>query len=82
MASQQIKEAQPKANVLGAKIRGNLAFAHGFRRIPAFDTEFTATFAGRKVGDPRTVPELDGWLAGWDEANLAVAWEKLEEVAS
>jgi hypothetical protein len=29
--------------------------------------------AGRQVGDSRTIKELRAWVAGWTEANLAVA---------
>lgn len=54
-----------------AKILGNIAFAQGVKCAPCLDREFMDTLAGRQTGDPRTVPQMNAWIAGWTEANLA-----------
>jgi len=50
---------------------GTQAFMSGRKRVPAQDSNFTKSLTGRQIGDPRTTQYLDGWLRGWDLANLA-----------
>jgi hypothetical protein len=54
-------------DIAGAKHSGRKAFARGIDCIPSRDQEFIATFAGRAVGDPRTIPELHAWRTGWHQ---------------
>ncbi len=56
-------------DVQQARIFGNVAFARGNQRAPAFDADFLAGLAGVRVGDG--VPLSMAWLNGWDQANLA-----------
>jgi hypothetical protein len=57
-----------KANIQAAKVFGNLAFASGKTRIPACDPNIMEMIKGRQIGDERTLPELNAWLEGWNEA--------------
>lgn len=57
--------------VATAKVLGGIAYARGEKCIPAHDAELTNLQRGRSPGDPRTIPELKGWIAGWNEANTA-----------
>lgn len=53
---------------------GKEAFGLGIRRAPALDMNVTsAVFFASLVGQAdAAVPDfMKGWLAGWDEANLA-----------
>jgi hypothetical protein len=56
---------------------GAAAFARGAKRVPALDTELRALMASEpyQIGDDRCLARLDGWLRGWDEANLAAPLE-------
>ncbi len=49
---------------------GRAAFHRGQRCVPALDADVMRALAGVPVGDPRTVPALDAWSAGWTAANL------------
>lgn len=59
-----------KANTQQAKIFGALAFARGIN-APALDENMTEMLAGRQVGDKRTAKEMQAWISGWTQANLA-----------
>jgi hypothetical protein len=61
-----------KPNTQQAKTLGTIAFANGIN-APALDSAMMQMIAGRQVGDSRTIKELRAWVAGWTEANLAVA---------
>jgi len=60
-----------KAATAYARTLGSLAFAAGKPRAPALDAELSKHMAGRKIGDSRSVPEMQAWLSGWVEASLA-----------
>ena len=60
-----------KANTQAAKAFGATAFAQGVKCAPALCGQLKALFAGRQVGDKRTAPEMQAWIAGWTQANLA-----------
>ena len=60
-----------KPNVQAAKTFGAIAFAKGMQAVPALDADLLAMFAGRKVGDKRTIPEMKAWASGWHQANAA-----------
>lgn len=60
-----------------ARALGRAAFAAGKTRVPALDSELRARMASERyqIGDDRCLARLDGWLRGWDEANLAAPVE-------
>lgn len=59
-----------KPNTQAAKTLGAIAFANGIY-APALDGALVAMFAGRPVGDSRTVAEMKAWIAGNTQARLA-----------
>ena len=59
-----------KANIQQAKAFGSLAFARGINAT-ALDENMTEMLAGRKIGDSRTMKEIQAWISGWTQANLA-----------
>lgn len=69
---QEVTEVFNRARLLGAA-----AFARGANRVPALDAELRARMASERyqIGDARCIARLDGWLRGWDEANLAAPVE-------
>ena len=60
-----------KPNTQQAKTFGSIAFARGISHAPALDSNMMEMLKGRKVGDPRSIPEMKAWSRGWHEANLA-----------
>lgn len=61
---------------------GVAAFKNGAKRIPALDKHLLAMIeraGSRPVG--ASVPVLDAWLKGWDDANLFPHEFQLAEVA-
>jgi hypothetical protein len=69
---QEVTEVFNRARLLGAA-----AFAAGKTRVPALDSELRARMASERyqIGDARCLARLDGWIRGWDEANLAAPVE-------
>lgn len=65
-----------KANTQAAKTFGSIAFAKGLMCAPCMDQNMSDLMAGRQIGDPRSIPEMKAWTAGWIEASL-VATEEL-----
>lgn len=59
------------ANTQAAKTFGAIAFANGIKCAPALCGDMMAMIAGRQIGDKRTIKEMNAWVAGWTEANLA-----------
>lgn len=57
-----------------ARALGAAAFAAGKTRTPALDASWQYLIKGQPVGG-QTLGILDGWLGGWDAANLAAPVE-------
>lgn len=56
-----------------ARTLGSLAFASGIACVCGWDADLAAYMGRRQIGDPRSIPEMKAWIAGWTEANLAAA---------
>ncbi len=69
---QEITAVFDRARTIGAA-----AFAAGKKRVPALDSELRALLARERyeIGDKRCNARWDGWIRGWDEANLAAPIE-------
>lgn len=61
---------EPKINQTAtAEVMGCIAFNSNKKRIPALDTNFCELIYGNKIGG--SIPALNAWMRGWDNANLA-----------
>lgn len=56
--------------------RGAAAFAEGYSRVPYHDPHLRGPYT---VGPVPSNEYIDGWMRGWDDANLAPAPEEREE---
>ena len=65
---------QAKAATQYARTLGSIAFANGDPCAPAYNADMRKLISdGREIGDPRTIPELKAFIAGWTSANLAAS---------
>ena len=54
-----------------ARVLGSVAYARGIGRAPALDPDFSDACDPMRIGDPRGIARLRGWLRGWDDASIA-----------
>ena len=71
-----IKNSAADIDTSHAESLGRIAFGKGIN-ASCLDKDMMALFAGRPVGDPRSIPELDAWNRGWHKANVASASESM-----
>lgn len=73
MKTTKTEAAETSRVFQAARLLGAAAFAKGMNRVPALDADLRAMMAAEpyQISDPRCLARLDGWIRGWDVANLA-----------